>query len=303
MDRREFVTVAKATAREFVKDDVGYLAAAVTYYAFFSLFPAILLAVTIAAQFVDSGDAYLFISEQVSRVAPSLSKFLTDTFSEVVKEREYFGWSALFSSLILLFTASGAFDAVDKAINRAWKTEKMPSILAAKLTSFMMIITVSALMLVSLLVSAALTLTRGFTTYLLGEVPGEQFVWAIISFAGSTSVVFLGLLLLYRFIPRCDVEIRDVWRAALLASIVWSLAKEGFALYLGSTFVNYSAVYGTVGAMIAILTWIYVSAIIILTGAEFGAETAHVRDLREKVRQATLAGEEPPRSPWFSTRT
>ena len=156
-------------------------------------------------------------------------------------------------------------------------------------------------MLVSLLVSATLTTTRGFATYVLGEVPGEQSVWAIINFAASTSVVLLGLLLLYRFIPRCDVELKDVWRAALLAAIVWSLAKEGFALYLGSTLVNYNAVYGTVGAIIAILTWIYVSVMIILTGAEFGAETARVRDLREKVRLAALADKEPSRSPWFST--
>ncbi|HEX8221653.1 MAG TPA: YihY/virulence factor BrkB family protein [Chloroflexia bacterium] len=301
MDRREFVTVAKSTAREFVKDDVGYLAAAVTYYAFFSLFPAILLAVTIAAQFVPYDRAYIFISEQVGRFAPSLSEFLTNTFTDVVNQREYAGWSALFSSLILLFTTSGAFDAIDKAINRAWKTEKTPSILVAKLTSFVMIITVGGLMLVSLLVSATLTTTRGFATYLLGEVPGEHFVWAIINFAASTSVVLLGLLLLYRFIPRCDVELKDVWRAALLAAIVWSLAKEGFALYLGSTLVNYNAVYGTVGAIIAILTWIYVSVMIILTGAEFAAETARVRDLRQKVQQAALAGEEPHRSPWFST--
>jgi uncharacterized BrkB/YihY/UPF0761 family membrane protein len=56
-----------------------------------------------------------------------------------------------------------------------------------------------------------------------------------------------------------------------------------------------------VGAIIAILTWIYVSVMIILTGAEFAAETARVRDLRQKVQQAALAGEEPHRSPWFST--
>jgi membrane protein len=114
-------------------------------------------------------------------------------------------------------------------------------------------------------------------------------------------VVFLGLLLLYRFIPRADVGFHDVWRAALAAAFIWSLAKEGFALYLGSTFANYSAVYGTVGAIIAILTWIYVSVIIVLTGAEFAAETARVRDLRAMVQRAALAEKEPTRSPWFSS--
>ncbi|MEA2574005.1 MAG: rane protein [Chloroflexia bacterium] len=299
MDRREFVTVVKATAREFAKDDVGYLAAAVTYYAFFSLFPAILLGVTIAGQFVKTEDAYIFIVDRVGRFAPNLSEFLTKTLEEVILKRNFAGWSALLSSIILFFTATGAFEAMDKAINRAWKSEKVPSILVTKLTGFLMIVTVSALMLVSLLVSSGLTATRTFTTYLLGEVPGTDFVWVLISFVASTSVVFLGLLLLYRFIPRCTVSVRDVWRAALLAAFVWSLAKEGFALYLGSTFANYSAVYGTVGAIIAILTWIYVSVNIILTGAEFAAETARVREMREKVQHAAER-EEPHRSPWFT---
>ncbi|HEX8231077.1 MAG TPA: YihY/virulence factor BrkB family protein [Chloroflexia bacterium] len=301
MDRREFVTVVKATAREFVKDDVGYLAAAVTYYAFFSLFPVVLLGVTVAGLFVKTEDAYIFIVERVGRFAPNMSKFLTDSLEEVILKRDFAGWSALFSSVILLFTASGAFDAIDKAINRAWKSEKVPSIFVSKLTSFLMMVTVSALMLVSLLVSSGLTATRTFTTYLLGDVPGTDFVWVLISFASSTAVVFLGLLLLYRFIPRADVGFHDVWRAALAAAFIWSLAKEGFALYLGSTFANYSAVYGTVGAIIAILTWIYVSVIIVLTGAEFAAETARVRDLRAMVQRAALAEKEPTRSPWFSS--
>ena len=301
MDRREFVTVVKATAREFIKDDVGYLAAAVTYYAFFSLFPAILLGVTIAGQFVDPGEAYVFIVERVGRFAPSLSEFLTDSLKNVIDQRQYAGWSALFSSVILFFTATGAFEAIDKAINRAWKSEKMPSIFVTKLTSFFMIVTVSGLMLVSLVVSSGLNATHEFTKQLFGEVQETYFVWALINFGASTGVVFLGFLLLYRFIPRCEISFRDVWRAALVAAFIWSLAKEGFALYLGSTFVNYKAVYGTVGAIIAVLTWIYLSVIIILTGAEFAAETARVRAMREKVQHAAPAEEEPRRSPWFST--
>ncbi|HEX8597534.1 MAG TPA: YihY/virulence factor BrkB family protein [Chloroflexia bacterium] len=301
MDRREFVTVVKATAREFVKDDVGYLAAAVTYYAFFSLFPAILLGVTIAGQFVDPGEAYGFIANEVVRVAPSLSEFLNDTYDDVVIKRDIAGWSTLFSSAVLFFTATGAFDAIDKAINRAWNSEKVPSIFAAKLASFVMIVTVGGLMVVSLVVSLSLGAAREFSGRLFGEVPEILFVWGLISFAASISLVFLGFLLLYRFVPRCNVGVKDVWRAALAAACIWSLAKEGFALFLGSTFANYSAVYGTIGAIVAILTWIYVSVIIILTGAEFAAETARVRDMREKVQRAALAEKEPSRSPWFSS--
>lgn len=298
MDRREFATVLKATGKEFMESDVPYMSAAVTYYAFFSLFPAIILGATVATIFVKPEDAFSFVINEVGRFAPTLSDFLTEALAEVIKQRDVVGWSALISSVVFLFTASGAFDAIDKAVNRAWKTDKMPSILITKVTSFLMIVTVGGLMLVSLLVAVSLTTIRDFTEQIFGDVPGEQFIWWLVNFAASTGIVFMGFLLLYRFIPRCDVEMRDVWRAALLAAIIFSLAKEGFALFLGANLANYDAVYGTVGTIIGLLTWVYISVIIMLTGAEFAAETARVRDMREKVRHTTER-ERPP-SPWFS---
>lgn len=298
MDRREFVTVAKATAREFMAEDVPYMSAAVTYYAFFSLFPAIILGATIATFFVSPEEAYQYVITGVGRFAPTLSDFLTEALREVIQKRDIIGWSALISSVTLLFTASGAFDAIDKAVNRAWRTEKVPSILTTKLTSFLMMLVVGGLMLVSLIVSAILGTTRTFTEEIIGKVPGEQFFWWAVNFAASIAIVFLGLLLLYRFVPRCEVEIRDVWRGALLSAIAFALAKEGFGLFLGTTFANYNAVYGTVGTVIALLTWVYISVIIMLAGAEFAAETARVRDMRAKLQHA-VEREQPRRSPWF----
>ena len=299
MDRREFVTVVKATGKEFMEQDVPYMSAAVTYYAFFSLFPAIILGATVATLFVSPAEAFNFVINEVGRFAPTLSKFLTDALEDVIKERDLIGWSAVVSAGVFLFTASGAFDAIDKAVNRAWRSEKVPSILLTKLTSFIMIVAVGGLMLVSLVVSVSLTTVRGFTRQFFGDVPGEHLIWWLINIGASTAIVFLGLLLLYRFVPRCDVEMRDVWRAALIAAVVFSLAKEGFALFLGSNFVNYSAVYGTVGTLVGLLTWVYISVIIMLTGAEFAAQTARVRDMREKLQHA-VEREEPHRSPWFT---
>lgn len=298
MDRREFVTVAKATAREFMAEDVPYMSAAVTYYAFFSLFPAIILGATVATLFVSPLEAYAFVINSIGRFTPALSEFLTEALEPVIAERDIVGWSALISSAAFLFTATGAFDAIDKAVNRAWRTEKVPSIFVTKLTSFLMIMAVGGLMLVSLFVSTSLTTTRTFATQVFGEVPGQQFFWWTVNFAASVAIVFLGLLLLYRFIPRCDVELRDVWRGALLAALAFSLAKEGFGLFLGTTFANYNAVYGTVGTVIALLTWVYISVIIMVTGAEFAAETARVRDMRAKLRHA-VEREKPHHSPWF----
>jgi membrane protein len=75
------------------------------------------------------------------------------------------------------------------------------------------------------------------------------------------------------------------------------ILKELFALYLGSQFYNYDAVYGTMGTVIALLTWIYLSSMIILSGAEFASETQRVRTLRADLRGAHNKDEK--KSPWF----
>jgi membrane protein len=93
------------------------------------------------------------------------------------------------------------------------------------------------------------------------------------------------------------VSLRDVWPAAFVAAIVWTLLKELFGLYLGSVFAQYSSTYGTLGAVFALITWIYLSSLIILTGAEFSAESARVRRLRREV--AGLPSSERRPSPWL----
>ncbi len=297
MNGKEFITVAKSTVREFGKDDVGYLAAALTYYAFFSLFPLILLAVTLTGIFFHPNDVYNFIFTQLG-LAPGLAKFMSGIFDDTLSNRNNVGWSALFGVVILIVTATGAFDALDKAINRAWNSERVPTLVVTKLTSLAMMLVMGGLLLVSLIMSVSLTTVRTFTTARLGEVPGTQIVWALVNFAASTAIVFLVFLIIYRFIPRCDLTFRDVYLAALLAALVWAVAKEGFALYLGSSFARYSTLYGTVGTIIALLTWIYVSSLIILTGAEFAAETTRVRSLRSSMLEQSAG--ETSRSPWFS---
>lgn len=314
MSGKEFITVAKATAREFGRDDVGYLAAAVTYYAFFSLFPLVLLSVILVSLFLNATDAREFIFQQVGQYAPGMAKFLDDAVTEAVANRHNVGLPALISLVTLIFTASGAFDALDKSINRAWNTEKVRSLVGTKLLSFALMLLVALMMLASAALSVVLTSARTLSTRFFGEVPGSQAAWTAINLGASLALVFVGFLIIYRYVPRANITVRDVWLAAFLAALVWSVAKEIFALYLGSTFVNYSAVYGTVGTVIALLTWIYVSSIIVLTGAEFASETAIVRALRAHValppptegesggnqegEQAT-ARAETSRSPWF----
>ena len=168
-----------------------------------------------------------------------------------------------------------------------------------KLISFAMLLGVAVLLIVSVIVSTVLTSTRQVTNNVVGQVPGIQIFWWVVTILASIALIFLVFLALFRFLPRADVKVKDVWLAALLTAIVWVLLKELFALYLGSSFSNYDATYGTLGTLIALLTWIYLSIQVILAGAEFASETYHIRRMRADVAVPKVP--ESRQSPWFTS--
>ena len=298
MNGKELLTVTRATTREFFKDDVAYMAAALTYYSFSSLFPLLVLTITLTGVFIQPEDATRFIFDNVAQVVPGSVQPLQEVLDQAFLNRSNAGWFALFGVITLLVTATGAFEALDKAINRAWATEKSPSFFVGKLIGLLMILGIGGLLILSFIATALLTASRAFTSALIGEVPGVQVFWQIASVLVTLAIVFLAFVILYRFLPRTDINFRDVWLAAFIASVIWTIVKELFAYYLGSQFANFTAIYGPLSAIIALLIWIYISSVIILTGAEFSAETARVRRLR--LGSAGHLPEQHRPSPWFS---
>ena len=299
MNGREFLAVAKATFNEFNRADVGFMAAALTYYIFLSLFPLILLGLVIFSAIVDPQAARDFIFDVIERFIPGAAVWLEELIGGVLEARESSGWIALVGVGTLAFSASGAFSALDKAINRAWGTEKMPNIFIAKLISFAMMGVIGILLILTVVVSAVISTLQRLTTSYVGILPGNTIIWQGINIASSFAITVLAFTLLYRFVPRCPVRMRDVWPAALITAAIWTVAKEGFALFLGSSFANFSAVYGALGTVIGLLIWIYISSVIILIGAEFSAETANLRAMQAKVVRAA-AEPEHRHSPWLS---
>jgi membrane protein len=305
MTRKEFITVIKATWHEYGKDDVGTMAAALTYFAFFSLFPILILGFTTMSYFLGEEEARRLIYESIGRLLPGASELLTDALEVALSNRgASAGLIALIGAGALLWSALGAFDALDKAINRAWKTENYPNLFISKLIGLAMMLVMSIIIVGSLIITAALAAGRNAATDLFGRVPGEDVVWQIVNFFATIAIIYIVFVLMYRLLPRVDVTYRDVWLGALLAAIIWAVVKEGFAYFLGSNFANFDAVYGTLGAVVALLTWIYISSLIIITGAEFTAETARVRRLRvmAALGQAEAEGEAKKGSPWLSER-
>jgi len=308
---RALVNVFKRTATEIGDDQVGDLAAALTYYAVFSIFPLLLLLVTLASFIFDADQAKQTVFSKLSGVAPGdTAKVLSDAVGAALEKKG--GGELTLSTLVgiggLLLSSSGVFTTLDKAINRAWGCEYKPSLIKDKLLSFAMVIAVAVMLVLSTFVSAAVNFVLNSSEAVVGALIGGknpagawliQLLSILISIALSAGI----LLIIFRTLPRCRVRVSDVWLGAVLTAVGWEILKQGFAYYIGNF--SGSSIYGSIGSIFTLLTWIYLTGFLLLVGAEFTSEYARERDMIRAVTGKDVGGqpvEEKPRQPSPSAR-
>jgi membrane protein len=157
---------------------------------------------------------------------------------------------------------------VSRAINRAWGTAKSRPFYISKIRYFAMCIGVALLFLLSAAVTGFVEVVVGFDLPLLDRIGLTE----AIARAGSRVASFVFLLsmfgLLYKVMPRVETRWREVWAGALLAGVLLELGKAVFVRYLEDV-ANFEAVYGSLSTAIILLLWLYVSAWILILGAEF----------------------------------
>jgi membrane protein len=178
------------------------------------------------------------------------------------------GLALLVSLAIALYGASKAAEAIMTALNIVYEVRECRGFVGRLLTALGM--TAGAVFLLLLAVATVSTLT-----FLEGLLPGLGGVTAVLLrllFVAAAGAVMMALLaLVYRFVPcRPHAAWRWITPGSVLATLVWLLLTAGFGLYVAN-FGNYNATYGSLGAVIAFLTWLYLTAYIILLGAELNA--------------------------------
>jgi membrane protein len=281
------MNVFKRSVKEYGQDDVADLAAALAFAAFFSIFPLILFLVSLASFILDPNSAREFVISKLPNIQQGGqdANFLSKTVTDIVASRGAgTGIAAIVGLISLLMSASGVFGTLQKAINRAWDCEKEGSLIKDKVVAFLMVLGVAAVMVVSTIISSILNGVQSGTAGIIGQLP---LLWQFVNLLVSIGLMTGVLTILYRTLPRCKVNWADVWPGALVAAVLMEILKQGFAFYLGH-FANYQAVYGTLGAVIALQTWIFLMSQILLFGAEFCSEYAGERQGIEAAR-ATAA--------------
>ena len=248
--------------RQFLKIEATQWAGAFAFNAFFSLFPLMVLCVTVSSSFVDrdrAGRAVIAYVESYVPISGEMQRHVFDAIAGVIQAREQAGAVAF---LILIWTALQCFTTLVRATNRAWGTEvhdwwRLP------LRSLALLGIMAGAVLLGMAVPMLLRLAEGW----LFPAQGVRF-WG--RGLGRTFlpwlVVFFGLSLFYRVAPRRPTRFAEVWAAALCATLALRAGESLFVVYL-KDFATLNAVYGAFGGIMALLLWIYISGCVFIFGA------------------------------------
>lgn len=257
---------------QFMEDDCITFAAAIAYYAVFSLPPMLFLIAVLAGSLVGWDEIEMRLVNSIQGMTgPAVADQLQEGLRSFGSRFEPDSAMILGTGAFLLFAATAVLVQLQNALNRAWGVQRDPSrgyvrnLVAKRLLSLGMILVLTVLMLASILVSAVFAVAGEAISRYLPAMFSDP-VLRLLDFASGFAVFFVVFAAIYRIMPDAQVEWRDVWIGSGVTAALLTVGKFGVSLYLGSR--NVAETFGPAAALAVLLLWIYYSAMIVLFGAE-----------------------------------
>ena len=261
-------------------------AASIAYYALLSLFPFLLLVLSIVGMVTaDTGDRDAVV-RFVFRYFPSQFDFMTGQFDAFRGQTFSLGVGGL---LALMWASLGVFNAVSSAIDHAWGVERRRSFLMHRLMSFLMMVSAGGVFIAAVILAS------------LARVAENNWFWEVVSHSawlswlsqvsadyGATVLLIACVGLLFYFIPNTYIRFRWVWPGAILTGLLWRGALSAFSWYVRDL-AAWNKVHGSIAAVVVFLFWVYISAVILLYGVEMTAAYARLQTAARKKAELEAA--------------
>jgi membrane protein len=278
---------AKRTWSEFSEDNLTDSAAALTYYAVLSIFPALLALVSIVGLVGDPHTVTKEMTTLVTSIGPaSAAQTFKGPIEGLTKSSGTAGILLIAGIVAALWSASGYVGAFMRASNVIYEVEEGRSIF--KLRPLQMLVTLVLVLLLAV-VLVALVLTGPLASKVgsaVGIGSSVVTVWNIAKWPVLLIVVIFMITLLYYASPNAKLRsLKSIFPGAALAVVVWLVASAAFAFYVAN-FGSYNKTYGTLGGVICFLVWMWITNVAILLGAEINAERERSQQLREGIPEA-----------------
>lgn len=262
----------KQTFAGFSDDQCGTMAAALAFYTAISLPPLLVLVVTVAG-FIWSPEAVTgVLQEQISSVVGEGGWQQVETMMQRASDSGGGGMIATLLSIGgLIFGATGVMVQLQNALNAAWSVEPDPeqsgikNFVVKRMLSLAMILGVAFLLLVSLVLTAALSAVGGLFT---GMLPQDVAQWVpqLVNFVVSLVIFTLLFAAMLKWLPDAEIRWENVWVGAFATALLFMVGKFAIGYYLGA---KDTGTYGAASSFVLILLWVYYSGMILLLGAEF----------------------------------
>ncbi len=270
LDLPLYWALIKKVLTNWVDDDVPSMGAALAYYTLFSLAPLLLIVISVAGLVFGQEAARGEIESQLRALMGDAGAAAVQALLASVGKPSEGTAATLLGLLLLLIGATTVFGELQSALDRIWRvpaigtTSGWLNLLRARMLSFGMILAIGFLLMVSLVLSAALaTMERLWSPMFGGWITIASISNAVAGFALVTAM----FALIYKVMPRAQVQWRDVWTGAIFTALLFSLGKALIGLYIGSS--GIVSGFGAAGSLVVVLLWVYYSAQVFLMGAEF----------------------------------
>jgi len=299
MDLKTSWRALKSAVEDFNADNILTQAAALTYYAIFSLGPILAIALGLAGLAFGKDSARHQIHQALTGMVGPMA---AQTVDSMIGARSH-GTSLatmIVGLVALLFGALGVFSQLQSALNIIWKVKPKPkagwgAFLRHRILSLSMLMAICFLLLVSLAISTALAALSG---RLNQAIPFGSAFGHGLDVAVSFAVLTVLFSMIFKFMPDAQIPWRRIWVGGFATALLFSVGKALLGWYLGKQ--STASAYGAAGSVIVILMWVYYASLIVLFGAEFARACALAAGHKPKPKsfaELSHQGEQPKPDP------
>ncbi len=279
----------KTTGKEILNDNVLGLAAQAAYNAFFSIFPFFLFAAPLLSIFGDKQKTFTWLMNQLATVVPGEAIDLVRTvIKDVVFSTNAPGIISI-GAILALWSGSAVFSALINTLNTAYNVTETRPWWKRILLQLACVFALGLLTgIASIVMLAGPELAKGIGAR-LGLDRIFVIAWTVAQYPVAIAMIVAAFFLVYRFLPNLKQHPKQILVGAATATVLWILVTLLFRLYV-TDFATYNKTYGTIGGVIVLLTWMYLTMIVLLACGELNSELHNGTGATEPRRGAVYAG-------------
>jgi membrane protein len=248
------------------------LAALLSFYFLLALFPFLIFTFALLAYLPISTEDLLALISQYAPV--ELMTLIEENLRNVLDVKR--GGLLSFSIIATMWSASNGSYAIIRSLNRAYDVEESRSFLKARAVSFFLTFSMIVAILVALILPVFGKAIGLFIFSYIGSSETFLMMWNVLRWLISFGVIVIVFAFLYYFAPNKKIEPKEVWVGALFATAGWEMVSLAFSYYVNN-FGTYTATYGSIGGIIVLMLWLFLSGMILILGGEINATISQLR--------------------------